>query len=208
MRTDAGMPNDPRCNELLDFWFGTSARDADVILQRGSLWFGGGTDVDASIRTRFGELREAAITGLLDDWLAFAHGRLALLILVDQFSRNLFRANAHAFAHDGLARAWCDQGLDAGVDRDLRPIERVFFYLPLEHSEVLADQQRSVALFRALLDEVDADVRRTFANFLDYAQRHRDIIARFGRFPHRNTALGRASTTQEIAFLAQAGSSF
>lgn len=208
MRADTCMPGDPRCSELLQFWFGTSAADADVIRERGSAWFGGGASVDASIRTRFGELREAAIGGVLDDWLAFAHGRLALLILVDQFSRNLFRADAHAFAHDGLARVWCEQGLDASIDRALRPIERVFFYLPLEHSEVLADQQRSVALFRALLDEVDANVRPAFANFLDYAQGHRDIIARFGRFPHRNAALGRASTTQEIAFLAQAGSSF
>ncbi|MEO5626791.1 MAG: DUF924 family protein [Dokdonella sp.] len=202
------MPDDPRCNDLLEFWFGTHADDADVIKDRGALWFGGGTDVDASIRTHFGELREAAITGLLDDWLVCARGRLALVILADQFSRNLFRADAHAFAHDELARAWCEQGLDAGIDCDLRPIERVFFYLPLEHSEVLADQQRSVALFRALLDEVDADVRPAFANFLDYAQRHRDIIERFGRFPHRNAALERASTAQEVAFLAQAGSSF
>ncbi|MEO5559113.1 MAG: DUF924 family protein [Dokdonella sp.] len=208
MRADAGIPDDPRCSELLDFWLGTSASDADVILQRGSLWFGGGADVDASIRARFGELREAAITGLLDDWLAFARGRLALVILVDQFSRNLFRADAHAFAHDGIALAWCKQGLDAGTDRALRPIERVFFYLPLEHSEVLADQQRSVALFRALPGEGGAGVHAAFANFLDYAQRHRDIIARFGRFPHRNAVLGRPSTTQEIAFLGQSGSSF
>ncbi|MEO7325833.1 MAG: DUF924 family protein [Dokdonella sp.] len=204
----SGMPVDPRCRELLQFWFGTRAADADVILDRGSLWFGGGADVDASIRTRFGELREAAIAGVLDDWLAFAHGRLALVILVDQFSRNLFRADAHAFAHDGLARTWCEHALDSGIDRALRPVERVFFYLPLEHSEVLADQQRSVALFRALLDEVDAGARTAFANYLDYAERHRDIITRFGRFPHRNAMLGRASTASEIEFLGQSGSSF
>lgn len=202
------MPVDRRCSELLQFWFGTRASDADVILDRRSLWFGGGADVDASIRTRFGELREAAIAGVLDDWLAFARGRLALVILVDQFSRNLFRTDAHAFAHDGLARAWCEQALDAGADRALRAVERVFLYLPLEHSEVLADQERSVALFRALLDEVDAGAHAAFANYLDYAERHRDIIARFGRFPHRNAVLGRASTAPEIEFLGQSGSSF
>lgn len=202
------MPDDPRCSALLEFWFGTRAGDADVIQERGSLWFKGGADLDASIRTRFGELREAAIAGVLDDWLVFARGRLALVILVDQFSRNVFRADARAFAHDGLARAWCEQGLAAGADRALRPVERVFFYLPLEHSEVLVDQQRSVALFRALLDDVDADAHAAFADYLDYAERHRDIIARFGRFPHRNSVLRRASTAQEIAFLEQPGTSF
>jgi uncharacterized protein (DUF924 family) len=199
---------DARCDGVLDFWFGAHADDANVVAERSPMWFRGGADVDASIRLRFGALRELAIAGELDDWLASARARLALVILVDQFSRNLFRLDARAFAHDALARRWCEQGLDSGADQSLRPIERVFLYLPLEHSESLTDQRRSVALFEALHDDASSAMRETFATYLDYARRHRDIIARFGRFPHRNEVLGRPSTAQETQFLASPGSSF
>src|SRR5690606_119569 len=138
-------------------------------------------------------------------WLAPPRGRLALVILIDQFSRNLFRGDARAFAHDALARRWVSEGLDAGADRALRAIERVFFYLPLEHSESLADQQRSVALFERLCADVPPALQGTFAGYLDYAVRHRDVIVRFGRFPHRNASLGRATTPEEAEFLRQPG---
>jgi uncharacterized protein (DUF924 family) len=208
MPLSVSTPDDPRCRDLLEFWFGIRVDDADVIADRSALWFGGDAELDATIRARFGRLRETAIAGQLDDWLARPRGLLALVILVDQFSRNLFRGDPRAFEHDALARTWCEQGLRDGVDRALRPIERLFLYLPLEHSESLQDQQRSVALFAALRDAAPATLRESFGDFFGYAERHRDVIARFGRFPHRNAALGRVSTAQEIAFLRQPGSSF
>ena len=197
-----------RSREVLTFWFGTQSDDADAMAEKSAIWFRGGAELDATIRTRFADLRKAAIDGRLNGWLQTPHGRLALVILVDQFSRNLFRDDARAFAHDALARTWCEDGLRRGVDRVLRPVERVFFYLPLEHSESLRDQRKSVALFTALRDEVRPDLRAAFAQFLDYAERHRDVVARFGRFPHRNAALARATSEQERLFLEQPGSSF
>ena len=194
--------------EVLTFWFGTRVDDADTMAEKGAIWFRGGEDVDATIRARFADLRKAAIEGRLSNWLKTPRGRLALVILVDQFSRNLFRDDARAFAHDALARTWCEDGLRRGVDRVLRPIERVFFYLPLEHSESLHDQRKSVALFSALRDEVGPELQAAFTQFLEYAERHRDVVARFGRFPHRNAALARASSEQERLFLQQPGSAF
>jgi uncharacterized protein (DUF924 family) len=199
---------DPRIDEVLAFWFGRAADDAGVLASQGARWFARDAEFDAAIRERFAPLREEAVAGRLDAWLATPRGRLALILLVDQFSRNLFRGDARAFEHDPLARRWSLDGIRAGDDRALRAIERVFFYLPLEHSESLADQQRAVQLFANLRDEAPAALLGNFAGFLDYAQRHHDVIARFGRFPHRNGALGRASTAEEIAFLAQPGSSF
>jgi uncharacterized protein (DUF924 family) len=203
-----GEPDDPRCRELLDYWFGDADSDAGVFAARAAQWFGGGPAVDQEIRQRFAGSHAAAVGGALDGWLAQPRGRLALVILADQVSRHLFRGDARAFAHDALARRWASEGMAADVERDLRAIERVFLYLPLEHSESLADQQRSVALFRSLAESVGQDDRAAFDGFLDYAERHRVIIERFGRFPHRNAVLGRPSTPEEIAFLREPGSSF
>ena len=202
------MPQDPRCRDVLEFWFGHAEDDAAVIEEKGALWFRGGEAVDREIRSRFASLHEEAADGRLDGWLAVPLGRLALVLLIDQFSRNLFRDDPRAYAHDALALGWCKEALASGEDRKLRPIERVFLYLPLEHSENLADQEQAVALFTALAGEVPAPLKSAFDGYLDYAVRHRDIIARFGRFPHRNAVLGRASTDEEIEFLKQPGSSF
>jgi uncharacterized protein (DUF924 family) len=193
---------------ILDFWFGAGATDAESIEQKSALWWGGNSALDGEIKERFGILREDAVCGRLNDWVDMPRGRLALIILIDQFSRNILRNDARAFAHDALARTWCVEGIENAVDRRLRPIECVFLYLPLEHSESMADQDRAVALFTVLLDGAAETQREAFANFLDFARRHRDIIARFGRFPHRNRVLGRASTPAEQAFLQQPGSSF
>lgn len=199
---------DPRIDEVLGYWFGDAADDAGVLAGKSALWFGAGAEVDEDIRRRFADLREQAVTGALDAWLATPRGRLALVILVDQFSRNLFRGDARAFEHDALARVWVDEGLLLGMDAAMRPVERVFFYLPLEHSESIADQQRSVALFDALREAAPSALRQRFDEFYDYAVRHHDVVARFDRFPHRNAVLGRESTDEERAFLAQPGSSF
>ena len=120
----------------------------------------------------------------------------------------MYRDTAQAFAYDGLARTWCTEGLAIGIDQELRPIERVFFYLPLEHAESLEDQDRCVALFERLLQDVPPGQRPVFEGFYDFALRHRVIIERFGRYPHRNAILGRPSSPEEAAFLQEKGSSF
>jgi uncharacterized protein (DUF924 family) len=137
-----------------------------------------------------------------------SRGRLALILLLDQLPRSIHRGTPEAFAQDAAARQVADSGLAAGADRLLRPIERLFFYLPFEHSEDLADQHRSVRLFRELGESVLESQRDVFSGFLDYAVRHREVIERFGRFPHRNRILGRESTPEELAFLEEPGSSF
>lgn len=207
-RTSAARGSDPRVDDVLAFWFGRAESDAGILASRGARWFARDAEFDAAIRERFAPLREEAVRGRLDAWLDTPRGRLALILLVDQFSRNLFRGDVRAFEHDPLARRWSLDGIRAGDDRALRAIERVFFYLPLEHSESLADQQRAVDLFANLRDEAPAALLGNFAGFLDYAQRHHDVIARFGRFPHRNGVLGRTSTPEEAAYLAQPGSGF
>jgi uncharacterized protein (DUF924 family) len=177
-------------DEVLDFWFSPRVRPK---------WFVRSDELDQEIRDNFSELHARAAAGALDAWAATPRGALALAILLDQFPRNMFRGIAEAFASDPQARAVARAAIDAGLDHDLSQEERLFLYLPLEHSEDLADQERCVELMRALDEE---------PTWLDYAVRHRDIIARFGRFPHRNAILGRVSTPEECEFLMQPGSSF
>ncbi len=164
--------------------------------------------MDETIRRRFQAGVAKAANRELDVWASQPGGCLALILLTDQFPRNIHRGTPQAFACDALALAWSRDGIRQGFDQQLRPIERVFFYLPLEHAESLADQDESVRLFEKLTAEVDAKDRPIFAGFLDFAVRHQRIIARFGRFPHRNQILGRVSTPEERIFLSEAGSSF
>jgi len=162
-------------------------------------WFAKSDAFDDAIRLKFEPVHHAAARGKYDAWAAEAEGALALVILLDQFPRNLYRDSGHAFATDGKARAIAAAAVADGHDKAVAPELRPFFYLPYEHSESLADQETSIALFEGLLkDTGDADS-------LKWAIAHRDIIARFGRFPHRNAALGRATTAAEQAFLDQGG---
>ncbi len=193
---------------VLAFWFGTQTEDTQVAAQQSALWWNKDPQADASIRERFAPTLAQAVEGRLDSWLKEARSRLALILLTDQFPRNMFRDTPQAFEYDALARTWCRSGLEQGADRSLRPIERVFFYLPLEHSESLADQELSVRLFEGLHAELPPALQPLFLNYLDFARRHFDIIARFGRFPHRNRILGRESTNEELEFLQQPGSGF
>lgn len=186
---------------VLDFWFGRPGDPRHG--QSRPEWFVKDPAFDEAIRAQFLPAVEEAIAGRLADWAATSRGALALLLLLDQFPRNLFRGEARAFAGDPLARQIAATLVDEGQDRTLTPLERVFVYLPFEHSESAADQERSVALFQALADE-----NAGFGDYLDYAVRHQVVIARFGRFPHRNAALGRPSTPEELAYLAQPGSGF
>lgn len=199
---------DPSATEVLRYWFGSSADDLEVNEQQSRLWWGHEASTDKEIRERFAELLERAGRGELDGWCASPRGRLAVIVVLDQFSRNVHRGSAQAFAQDPCALALCVEGLERDEDHALRPIERLFFYLPLEHAESLALQERSVAEQRDLLAEVPPAWRDTFAGFVDFALRHREVIARFGRFPHRNRLLGRESTPEELTFLAQPGSAF
>lgn len=192
---------------ILYFWFGDDAK-AVPSPQRMKLWFGGAAATDALIREQFSQQVAQAAVGAFSSWAQTPSGTLALLLLLDQFSRNIHRDSAQAYAADPLALKLAETGLAAGQDRALPLVQRAFFYLPLEHSERLADQQRSVELFESLLAAAPPEFQPLCRSFLDYAIRHRDIIARFGRFPHRNATLGRLSTGEELAFLAQPGSSF
>lgn len=189
-------------DDVLEFWF---PRDRE---RANKLWWGKDATLDAEIRERFGPTLAAARAGLLDEWAATARGRLALIIVLDQFSRNIHRGSPDSFAADAQARALTKDGLALGHDRELELLERLFFYLPLEHSESLDDQQQCVALMQSLADIAGEARQQEVAFYVDYAIQHRDIIARFGRFPHRNAVLGRASTDEELAFLQQPGSSF
>jgi len=196
-----------RSEEILRYWF-DEVGDWDFPPEREAMWFGKDPEVDAEIRRRFGTDVERAAAGLLDDWAETPRGRLALVVLLDQFPRNIHRGKPAAFAHDGKALALAREGVARGHDRALRPIERAFFYLPFEHAESREAQAASVRLFRALLDEAPPEAKDRFRVFHDYAVAHQRIIDRFGRFPHRNEILGRETTPEEAAFLQQPGSSF
>jgi uncharacterized protein (DUF924 family) len=180
---------------VLDFWF------ADENAVR---WFASDAAFDAQIRQRFGATLAAAARGELDHWAVTPTGWLALLIVLDQFSRNIHRNDARAWAQDPKAQALALAGIERGDDERLAPLQRLFVYLPLEHAEDLALQQRSVALFRALALHAPGAARAQFNGFLRYAQSHCEVITRYGRFPHRNALLGRCDTPDERDYLAQA----
>lgn len=194
---------------LLDLWFGDEADDVLRATRQAPLWWGKSSETDALLASRFGAQAEAAANGELADWADIPSGRLALILLLDQLPRNIHRGTPAAFAQDPLARDLCLKGLSIGADKSLSPLERVFFYLPLEHAESREQQARSVALFEALAaEQAGTPSQATFAGFADFARRHQVIIERFGRFPHRNNILGRTSTPEEAAFLQQPGSGF
>lgn len=170
---------------VLDFWFRELAPGD---------WFAGGTELDAVVRQRFAALLEEAKRGVHDAWADTSRGRLALILVLDQFSRHVFRGRQQAFDGDARAQRLCREGLEAGMDRALTSAEKHFFYMPLMHAEDAELQALSIAKFSALRDEA--------ASVLEFAEGHRSIVERFGRFPHRNAALQRASTSEEERFLA------
>ena len=189
--------SDPR--SVLDFWFAARARE---------LWFEKDKAFDDEIRARFGATVHQAQAGAFGEWAESPTGCLALLILIDQMARNIYRGAAKAFLGDTRALAIANEAIRRGFDRGLPFQQRRFFYLPFEHAEDMANQDRSIELFTRLRDETTGPERDEAEVQLDYAHRHRDIIRRFGRYPHRNEALGRPSTEEEIEFLKQPGSSF
>ena len=196
---------------ILDFWFADGLALGWPSRDMGKLWFGGDARLDQQIRAQFGPWVESAQAGGLQGWEQDAAGGpvpglpgwapLALVILLDQFSRNMFRGTARAFAGDARAQRLVSEALAQGVDARLPWVARVFLYMPLMHAEHLALQEECVRRFSALAAQVPTALHARIASHLDFAQKHRDIVARFGRFPYRNAVLGRESTALELEFL-------
>jgi uncharacterized protein (DUF924 family)/diadenosine tetraphosphate (Ap4A) HIT family hydrolase len=193
---------------ILDFWFGPPQADGFALGAYVQRWFAADAQFDLEIRTGFGALLERALQGDLDHWAATPRGRLALIVLLDQFTRNLNRHRGAAFAGDARAQQLALEGVQLGLDRELSLDERVFFYMPFEHGEAAEWQKLSVEKIGELARAAPDAYKERFATFLDYAVRHARIIERFGRYPHRNEALGREGTPEEIAFLEEPDSSF
>jgi uncharacterized protein (DUF924 family) len=187
--------------EVLDFWLGDGVQKDWPTEDLGKRWFGGGAELDAEISTRFGNEVEAAVSGGLQDWEQPRLNRLALVILLDQFTRNVFRGSARAFAGDARAQQLVQQTIAAGEDLQLPWAARLFLYMPLMHAESLALQDECVASFARLVADAPESLKVRLQDNLDFARKHRDIVVRFGRFPYRNAALGRTDTPEEKDFL-------
>ena len=193
---------------VLDLWFGALDASGLADAAHAAQWWRKDPAFDESLRARFGADHAAAMAGERAEWTQTPRGRLALVIVLDQLSRNMFRDTPEMFAGDRAALRVAMEGIEIGHDQALQPDERAFLYMPLMHSEVLDHQDRCVALFAKLTDSVEGPVRARMARSLKAALQHREIVARFGRFPHRNTILGRTSSPEEQAFLKEPGSSF
>ncbi len=197
-----------RIEQILSFWFGEIDADGLAKQEQAKRWFQASAETDKLIRERFESDLQKAIQGQLTSWEQYPRGRLALIVLLDQFSRNIYRGTAQAFAQDELALSLCLQGIDIGHDLALQSIERTFYYLPMEHTENLEIQDKCVQHYEQLVASVPPATAKKLQSSLDHVISHRDIIARFGRFPHRNKLLGRASTAAEREYLSQGGATF
>ena len=204
------MTNLPAPSDMIAFWIGDAASSAEEAGVRNKMWFAKSEDIDAEIRAKFLPLLETLAAGpLADDWAERGTSeRLAAIIVLDQFSRNLFRGSPRAFSQDALALRLCKEGLSLREDLTLSEAERIFFYLPLEHSEDIGDQTRAVEMFSALVKDARSAFRQLAEATLEYAYAHKAVIEQFGRFPHRNAVLARETTPQEAAYLAKPGSGF
>lgn len=194
--------------EILDYWFGAAPDDPATAQRQAALWWGHSEATDAELHQRFDATHQAAVAGRLDGWAATPEGRVALVVVLDQLSRNLHRGTPRAFAQDPAARSQALAAVEHGEDRSSPFFHRVFLYMPFEHSERLGDQERSCRLFEQLRADCAEPLREAARMYLQFARAHRDIVARFGRFPHRNAILGRPSSAEERVFLEQPGSSF
>lgn len=190
-----------RIESILKFWFKDRKLSAPKIDSRMDVWFGEDPEFDHEIEREFGTDVEAASEGKLDHWAHRPQGRLALILLLDQFRRNIFRGTADAFAQDKAALKQCVEGAMSKADQTLSPIERVFFYMPLQHSESRKVQAKAMSIFNRLADAVSPTYTETFETIAQFAELHHDIIELFGRFPHRNKLLGRQDTEQEEEYL-------
>lgn len=191
-----------RIEAILSFWFKESELTAPQIDHRMEIWFSEDPVFDHEIEKEFADDVDAACAGQLDHWAVDPHGRLALIILIDQFRRNIYRNTADAFSKDRLALKLCVEGAMEKKDRGLTPIQRVFFYMPLQHAESTKVQAKSLELYDRLAETVSPTERETFLTVAQFAELHKDIIDQFGRFPHRNKLLNRENTAEEAEYLA------
>jgi uncharacterized protein (DUF924 family) len=191
-----------RAQAILEYWFGDLDVTSDYLKTRNPFWFWGGEKVDEEIRALFDHDLKKAVQGEYDAWADTPKGCLALTVLLDQFSLNLHREKPASYEQSALAIPIVKRAIDRGFDRILSPVERVFVYLPLEHSENLADQDYAVSLFQAMADQATGEYRPAMLGYLEYAIRHQRVVKRFGRFPDRNEVFGRENTSEEQAFLA------
>lgn len=201
---DATITDDDlvRIERVLSFWFKAQTLSAPQIDARMDTWFGEDPAFDHEIELTFADDIERASQGKLAHWAETPRGRLALILLIDQFRRNVHRGSAAAFSHDNLALKLCVEGAMRKMDNELTAIERVFFYMPLQHAESRRVQEKSLAIYERLAKAVSATYRETFETVAQFAELHHDIVERFGRFPHRNTLLGRKDTPEEREYLA------
>lgn len=199
---------DPDIQRVLDFWFQPGSMDQPTIDSRMDRWFTADAVTDALIRTEFGPLVEKASKGQLDGWTGTPEGRLALILLLDQFRRNIHRGTAKAFSRDPHALKLCVEGAATGAYKSLGPFQQAFYFMPLQHAESLKIQERSVKIYEGLVAGVSDTLKATFSTFAHFAELHHDIVKSFGRFPHRNKTLGRPNTPEEAEFLGSGASAF
>lgn len=202
------MMSDPDIRRVLDFWFSDGAMDQPTIDSRMDRWFTADPVFDALIRQEFGSLVDRASKGTLSSWAEEPEGRLALILLLDQFRRNIHRGTPRAFSRDAQAVKLCVDGAATGAYKKLTPLQQAFYFMPLQHAESLKIQQRSVKIYEGMLASASETLKATFATFAQFAELHHDIIAAHGRFPHRNRILGRPDTADEAAYLESAGTTF
>ncbi len=191
-----------RIDAILLFWFKEQELSGPQIDRRMDIWFGTDPILDHEIEKEFGDDVAAASEGRLDHWAEDPHGRLALILLIDQFRRNIYRNSAEAFSMDKLALKLCVEGAMEKKDIGLTPLQRIFFYMPLQHAESRKVQEKSVELYNRLAEAVSPTYRETLLTIAQFAELHRDIVDQFGRFPHRNKLLNRDNTAEEDEYLA------
>lgn len=190
-----------QAQRVLDFWFGPLENKFSIPEDKSDMWFRNGKAYDEIIRAEFLKLHTQASNGELSEWRHYPKSLLALIILLDQFSRHLYRGHKRAYAQDADCLYYVSKGITSSLDRDLYFIERKFFYMPLMHAEDIAAQELSVKMYTRLCDEAPPELKQMYARTLSFAKSHHHVIDKFGRFPELNQILGRTSTAQETAFL-------
>jgi uncharacterized protein (DUF924 family) len=197
-----------RIDAVLGFWFEERELSAPQIDGRMDIWFGEDPVFDHEIKNEFSEEMDRAVEGKLDHWAKEPRGRLALILLLDQFRRNIYRNSAEAFSADKQALKLCVEGAMEKKDKGLSPIERVFFYMPLQHAESRKVQEKSCNIYNKLAEAVSPTYKETFETIAQFAELHRDVIERYGRFPHRNALLNRRNTPEEEEYLSGDNTTF
>lgn len=197
-----------RREDILQFWFGTFPTPYSADVSKADMWFKNGAEYDSEIFIKFGVDYEKAVHGHLNHWIDSYRGRLALIILLDQFSRHIHRGTSRSFVQDAKAQQLCIDGIAAGDDAKMHAVERGFFYLPLEHAEDIEKQNLCVKAYAQLVQDVPVQYQKPFQMNLAFAKRHHFVIEKFGRFPELNDILGRISTAEELEFIASGKYSF